>query len=73
MLTLFTILIAVAAQMVIGLVLVQESRGGGLISRFGDIGHHLGVRKTNSILEKGTWVLAGIIVLLCIIFGGMLS
>lgn len=68
MFTLFAILIAVAALIVIGLVLVQESKGGGLISRFGDIGHHIGVQKTKSILEKGTWVLAGDVILLCINF-----
>ena len=73
MYTLFSILIIIPALLVIGLVLVQESKGGGLSSRFDDFGYYIGVQKTASLLEKSTWAMAGIIVLLCIVCAGMMS
>ena len=73
MFKLFVILIVISALMVIGLVLVQESKGGGLISQFGDIGRELGIRKTNSFLERSTWVMTGVVVALCIACACMLS
>ena len=73
MFQLLAIFIVITALMVIGLVLVQESKGGGLSSRFDDVSHHFGVQMTASILEKSTWVLTGVIVLLCIICAGLLT
>lgn len=60
------ILTLIVAVLLIGIVLIQKSKGGGLSSQFGGAGSVMGVRQTNSFLEKGTWWLAGIIVVLSI-------
>ena len=73
MYTLFAILIVISALFVIGLVLIQESEGGGIVSKFDDVSRRFGVQETTSLLEKGTWVMVGVIVLLCVICAGMLS
>ena len=50
----------------IGIVLIQESKGGGLASQFADIKRHAGVRKTTDLVERTTWILAGIMVVICV-------
>lgn len=60
------ILTLIVAVLLIGIVLIQKSKGGGLSSQFGGAGSVMGVRQTNDFLEKGTWWLAGIIVVLSI-------
>lgn len=60
------ILTLIVSVLLIGIVLIQKSKGGGLSSQFGGAGSVMGVRQTNDFLEKGTWWLAGIIVLLSI-------
>jgi preprotein translocase subunit SecG len=56
------ILIAVLILLVcflLGLiVLVQDSKGGGLASNFASSNQYMGVRKTADFLEKSTWTLA---------------
>ena len=49
------------------IVLVQNSKGGGLVSNFGGANQMMGVRQTTDFLEKATWTLAGILVVLCLI------
>ena len=56
-LSILTILVAV---LLIGIVLIQKSKGGGLSSQFGGAGNVMGVRQTNSFLEKTTWTLAAL-------------
>ena len=46
MYTLFVILIVIAALLMIGIVLIQESKGGGLASNFASYNQIGGVRKT---------------------------
>ena len=58
MYTLFVILIVVASLMMIGIVLIQESKGGGLASNFSSSNAIVGVRKTTDFVEKATWGLA---------------
>ncbi|MEE1091963.1 MAG: preprotein translocase subunit SecG [Prevotella sp.] len=58
MYTLFVILICLAAVLMIGIVLIQESKGGGLASNFSSSNQIMGVRKTTDIIEKATWGLA---------------
>lgn len=60
------VLTVIVAVLLIGIVLIQKSKGGGLSSQFGGAGSVMGVRQTNSFLEKATWTLAGLIVLLSI-------
>ena len=54
------------AVLLILVVLVQNSKGGGLSSQFGgnSSNQFMGVQKTNDLLEKVTWTLAISIVLL---------
>lgn len=56
--TLFVILIVIAALLMIGIVMIQESKGGGLASNFSSSNSVLGVRKTTDFIEKATWGLA---------------
>lgn len=49
-----------------GIVLIQNSKGGGLASSFASSNQIMGVRKTTDFLEKATWALAIAIVVLSI-------
>ena len=66
MYTLFVILIVVAAILMIGIVLIQESKGGGLSSSFAGYNQVAGVRKTTDFIEKATWFLAAAMVVISI-------
>ena len=67
MYTLIVILIVAASVLMCGIVLIQESKGGGLASGFAENNSMLGVRKTTDVVEKTTWGLAAVMVLLSII------
>ena len=67
MYTLFVILIVIAAILMIGIVLIQESKGGGLSSSFAGYNQVAGVRKTTDFIEKATWGLAVTMVVISII------
>jgi len=58
----------ILASVILGLIiLIQNPKGGGLSSSFGGIGNQLmGVKQTTDVLEKGTWIFAGIIAVLCL-------
>lgn len=57
----------IVAILLIGVVLIQKSKGGGLSSQFAGANAVMGVRQTKSGIENLTWTLAGLIVLLSII------
>lgn len=61
------ILIVFASLLMCGIVLIQESKGGGLASSFSSSNQIMGVRKTTDFLEKGTWFLAAFMVVCSII------
>lgn len=61
------ILTLICAVLLICVVLVQKSKGGGLSSTFAGSNQIMGVRRTNSFIEKLTWGLAGAICLLSIL------
>ena len=67
MFTIVTVLIFFVCILMILIVLVQNSKGGGLASNFSSANQVMGVRKTTDFLEKGTWTLAGALLLLCIL------
>lgn len=67
MYTLFVILIVVAAILMICIVLIQESKGGGLSTGFASGNAVLGVRKTTDFIEKATWGLAIAMVVLSVV------
>ena len=64
---LIILLIIIASVLMIGIVLIQESKGGGLASSFSTSNQIMGVRKTTDFLEKATWGLAITMVVLSII------
>ncbi len=64
---LISILIVIASIVLVLIVLVQNSKGGGLASNFSSSNQIMGVRKTTDFLEKATWTLIGSIVVLCIV------
>ena len=64
---LLIILTLICAMLLICVVLVQKSKGGGLSSSFAGSNQIMGVRRTNSFIEKRTWGLAGAICLLSIL------
>ena len=66
MYTLFVILIVIAALLMIGIVLIQESKGGGLASQFSGYNQIGGVRKTTDFIEKATWFLAAFMVVVSV-------
>jgi len=67
MYTLLVILIVIAALLMIGIVLIQESKGGGLASNFASYNQIGGVRKTTDFIEKATWGLAVFMVVISIV------
>ena len=63
---LFTILIVIASILLTLLVLVQNSKGGGLAAGFSSSNQIMGVRKTTDFLEKATWFLVAFVIVLSI-------
>ena len=60
------VLTVLVSLLLIGIVLIQKSKGGGLSSQFGEAGAMMGVRQTNTFLERTTWTLAALVVVLSI-------
>ena len=61
----FLIIIAILVCVLLGaIVLIQNPKGGGLSSNFSSSSQLLGVQKTGDILEKGTWILAILLMVL---------
>lgn len=54
----FVILVVLASILMCLVVLIQNSKGGGLASGFASSNQIMGVRKTTDFLEKATWALA---------------
>ena len=68
MLILFGILVIIASIILGLIVLIQNPKGGGLSSSFGGFGNQImGVKQTTDVLEKGTWLFAAIVAILCIV------
>jgi preprotein translocase subunit SecG len=64
----FFVILIILACVILGLiVLVQNPKGGGLAGNVGGFSNQLmGVKQTTDVLEKGTWVLAAVVGLLCL-------
>lgn len=62
--TFISVLVVLVSIFMILIVLVQNSKGGGLASNFASSNQVMGVRKTTDFLEKATWTLAGTLLLL---------
>lgn len=59
-----SILIVLACLLLIGAVLIQKSKGGGLASDYSQGNQYLGYRKTTDFIEKATWSLA---IFICVV------
>lgn len=65
---LFLILIIVACVVLSLIVLVQNPKGGGLAGNIAGFSNQfMGVKQTNDVLEKGTWIFAAVIAVLCLV------
>ena len=53
------------------IVLIQNPKGGGLDSSFSSANQIGGVQKTADFLEKGTWSLAIVLFVLCLVSAGI--
>ena len=64
--SIFLILIIIVCFLLILVIMVQNPKGGGLSSSFGGGGNQVvgGVKKTGDFLDKSTWTLSGILILL---------
>lgn len=67
MFTLCIVLIILACLVLAFVVLIQNSKGGGLASNFASSNQIMGVRKTADVLEKTTWGVAAFIMVLCFV------
>ena len=61
-----SVIIVVASVLLTLIVLVQNSKGGGLAANFAAGNTTFGVRQTADFLEKTTWVLAAVVLVLCV-------
>ena len=64
MYTFLVVLILIVCVLLAIVVLVQNSKGGGLAANFSAPNQYMGVRRTADFLEKSTWWLAIILVVL---------
>ena len=69
---LLIVLIVIVSVLMCGIVLIQNSKGGGLAASFASSNQIMGVRKTTDFLEKATWTLAAVIAALCVLSAYML-
>ena len=67
MYTFIIILILIVCVLLALVVLVQNSKGGGLAANFSAPTQMMGVRQSADFIEKATWWLAGILVALCLV------
>jgi preprotein translocase subunit SecG len=64
---LFIILVVLASVILSLIVLVQNPKGGGLAGNLAGFSNQfMGVKQTTDVLEKGTWIFAGVVALLCL-------
>ena len=67
--TIFLILIIAVCFLLVLVVMVQNPKGGGLSSSFGGGGTQIvgGVKKTGDFLDKSTWTLASLLIVLILL------
>lgn len=63
----FSIVVLLACVVLGFIILVQNPKGGGLAANIGGISNQfMGVKQTTDVLEKGTWIFAAVVALLCV-------
>ena len=74
MVILFLVLIVIASFVLGFIVLVQNPKGGGLAGNIAGFSNQfMGVKQTTDVLEKGTWIFAAAIGVLCLISSFFIS
>lgn len=74
MVVVLTVVIALICVMLMGVVLIQKPKGGGLDATFGGTGNQLlGANRSTDFIEKVTWGLAIGLFLLCIAMSILLA
>ncbi len=75
--SIFLVLITIVCFLLVVVIMVQNPKGGGLSSSFGGSAQMGGVQKTTDFLDKSTWTLATILIILIMLsslsFGGSMS
>jgi preprotein translocase subunit SecG len=75
--SIFLVLITIVCFLLIIVIMVQNPKGGGLSSSLGGSTQMGGVQKTTDFLDKSTWTLAAILIILILLsslsFSGSMS
>lgn len=73
--TILFVILIVLASLILGLiVLIQNPKGGGLAGNIAGFSNQfMGVKQTTDVLEKGTWIFAAVIGVLCLISAFFIS
>src|SRR5215813_1471346 len=68
MVILFLVLVIIASAVLGLIVLVQNPKGGGLAGNIAGFSNQfMGVKQTTDVLEKGTWIFAAVVAILCLV------
>lgn len=68
MLSTFAVLIAIVSVLLIAVILIQNSKGGGIDPNFGGQAQQLfGAARSTDFIEKATWVLGASLLILCVV------
>lgn len=67
MFTIFLVLITIVCFLLIVIIMVQNPKGGGLSSSLGGSTQLGGVQKTTDFLDKSTWTLATVLMVLILL------
>ena len=68
MLSTITVLIAIVSALLVLVVLMQNSKGGGIDPNFGGQAQQLfGAARSTDFIEKATWVLGAALLILCVV------
>ncbi|MDQ3142659.1 MAG: preprotein translocase subunit SecG [Bacteroidota bacterium] len=75
MLTLVTILITIDCILLVGVILIQNPKGGGVDSTFGgqSANQMFGAARSADFIEQLTWYLAAALLILCIVAAVMVG
>jgi preprotein translocase subunit SecG len=74
MVVFFVILVVIAAIALGFIVLIQNPKGGGVSGALGGFSNQLiGVKQSTDVMEKGTWIFAALVGILCIVSPAFIS
>jgi len=72
--SIFITLIIIVSFLLVLVIMVQNPKGGGLSSSFGGGGQQIGgIQNTTDFLDRSTWVLASLLLVLILLSNSMVS